>query len=157
VCTVLVEEEVMAKWPFGAIVLSLALATSCPAVTSALKPSPQQLSYRPLPNPGKRVPLDAGHYFTYAFNKAPKVGTCIVRVEIFTSDGRRDTSFQVKGDADMPSMRGAHASGDRDFALSNKGVFLLPVNLVMPGDWELRLTFVKNGRPVLGGLHLFDL
>jgi len=54
-------------------------------------------------------------------------------------------------------MRGAHSSGPKAFALSNKGVYLLPVQLVMPGDWEIRFSFLKNGQTVLRGAYLFDL
>jgi hypothetical protein len=81
----------------------------------------------------------------------------IMRVEIFSRDGKRDTSFVVKGDADMPSMRGAHSTGDKDFALSAKGVYLLPVRIVMPGDWEVRFTFLKNGKTLFRGAYLFDI
>ena len=113
--------------------------------------------YQSLPGPGEKIELDADHYFTYGFASKPKIGTAIMRVEIFTRDGKRDTSFVVKGDADMPSMRGAHSTGDHAFTLSAKGVYLLPVQLVMPGDWEVKLTFIKKGKAVLRGSYLFDL
>jgi hypothetical protein len=110
-----------------------------------------------LPKPGAKIPLGATHYFTFGFTKPPKLGTAIMRVEIFTRDGVRDTSFVVKGDADMPSMRGAHASGDKEFSLSAKGMYLIPVRLVMPGDWEVSFTFIKDGKKVFRGVYLFDL
>jgi hypothetical protein len=113
--------------------------------------------YQLLSKPGEKIPLGPIHYFTYGFVKSPKIGVAIMRVEIFTRDGVRDTSFSVKGDADMPSMRGAHASGDKDFSLSAKGQYLLPVRLVMPGDWEVSFTFLKDGKKMLRGVYLFDL
>ena len=57
----------------------------------------------------------------------------------------------------MPSMRGAHSTGDKEFSLSTKGVYLLPVRLVMPGDWEIRFTFEKNGKALFRGVYLFDI
>ena len=57
----------------------------------------------------------------------------------------------------MPSMRGMHSSGDQNFALSAKGVYLLPVQLVMPGDWEVALTILKEGKALFRGSYLFDL
>jgi hypothetical protein len=78
-------------------------------------------------------------------------------VEIFSRDGVRDTSFVVKGNADMPSMRGAHSTGDKDFVLSAKSVYLLPISLVMPGDWEVLFTFIRDGKTVLRGAYPFDL
>ena len=116
-----------------------------------------QVVYQPIPKPGEKVTIDADYYFIYGFDKAPKIGVAIMRVEVFTRDGKRDTSFIVKGDADMPSMRGAHGTGDKEFSLSAKGVYLLPVRLVMPGDWEIRFTFVKAGKAVFRGAYLFDI
>jgi hypothetical protein len=123
----------------------------------AAEPPAGKVDYPTLPKPGEKVPLGADHYFTYGFAAQPKLGTAILRVEIFTRDGARDTSFVVKGDADMPSMRGAHATGDKEFSVSKKNVYLLPIQLVMPGDWEVRLTFLKSGAAVLRGAYLFDL
>jgi len=120
-------------------------------------PSGVKSGYGVLPKPGEKVPLGPDHYFTYGFAKPPKLGTAIMRVDIFTRQGVRDTSFTVKGDADMPSMRGAHTMGNQAFALSNKGVYLLPVRLVMPGDWEVTFSFLKAGKPVLSGAYLFEL
>jgi hypothetical protein len=138
--------------------LSLILGeVSLPIAAHAAPSSSVKSTYQQLPGPGEKIPIDAAHYFTYGFTKQPKLGTAIMRVEIFTRDGVRDTSFVVKGDADMPSMRGAHSSGDKDFSLSAKGVYLLPIRLVMPGDWEIRFTFVKKGKAVFHGAYLFDL
>jgi hypothetical protein len=110
-----------------------------------------------LPKPGDKIRLDNGSYFIYGFEKQPKLGTAIMRVEIFSKDGHPDTTYVVKGDADMPSMRGAHSTGDKDFSLSKKGEYLLPVRLVMPGDWEFRFTFIKKGITFFRGVYLFDL
>jgi hypothetical protein len=137
--------------------LSLILCEVSLPIARAATPSSAKRDYQLLPRPGEKVPLGATHYFTYGFTKPPKLGTAIMRVEIFTRDGARDTSFIVKGDADMPSMRGAHASGDKDFSLSAKGIYLLPVRLVMPGDWEVSFTFIKDGKKLLRGVYLFDL
>jgi hypothetical protein len=139
------------------VVLALSLCEVSLPPRAAASPVQARRGYQVLPKSGEKIPLGPQHYFTYAFAKAPKLGTAIMRVEIFTRDGVRDTSFVVKGDADMPSMRGAHTSGDQNFSLSAKGVYLLPVRLVMPGDWEVSFTFLKEGKPVLRGSYLFDL
>ncbi|MBJ6727411.1 hypothetical protein [Geomesophilobacter sediminis] len=142
---------------FYAIAVAMLLAVATPVLLFAGSPADGANAYRTLPKPGERVTLDAGHYFTYGFDKRPKMGTCIMRVEIFTRDGKRDTSYTVIGDVDMPSMRGAHSTGGQKFSLSNKGVYLLPVNIAMPGDWEVRFTFTKSGKTVLKGIYLFDM
>ncbi len=140
-----------------AIMIVFIFGAYTPHSVHAATNSTTKVEYQKLPKPGTKIPLDADYSFTYGFDKQPKIGTAIMRVEIFGRDGKRDTSYVVRGDADMPSMRGAHSSGDKDFSLSSKGVYLLPVRLVMPGDWEIRFTFVKKGLTVFHGAYLFDL
>jgi len=113
--------------------------------------------YTRMPGPGKKVMIGNDYYFTYGFDKKPKMGTVIVKVEIFDINGRKDTTLEIKGDAGMPSMKGAHDTGDRPFRISSKGVYLLPVDIVMPGDWEIRLTFLKDGKVIFRGSYAFDV
>jgi hypothetical protein len=103
------------------------------------------------------VPIGNGGYLIYGFDKKPKMGTVIMKVEAYTTDGKRDTSLEVLADSGMPSMRGAHETGDQPFKLSRKGEYLLPVNIVMPGDWEIRLTIKKGGKVIFRGSHKFDV
>lgn len=110
-----------------------------------------------MPAPGKKVPIGADHYIIYGFDKKPKLGTLIIKVEIFNKDGKKDTSMEVKADSGMPSMKGAHETGDRSFKLSKKGDYLLPIDIVMPGDWEIRLTLLKEGKVTFRGSHQFDV
>jgi hypothetical protein len=140
-----------------AVLLAISQGITTPLSVDAASSPSAKVVYQPLPKPGDKVPIDAGHYFTYEFDKPPKIGTAIMRVEVFTREGKRDTSFVVKGDADMPSMRGAHSTGEKDFSLSAKGVYLLPFRLVMPGDWEIRFTFRKQGKAIFRGAYLFDI
>ena len=85
------------------------------------------------------------------------MGTVIMRVEVYTGNGKKETSLEIKGDTGMPSMRGAHETGDRPFKLSKNGVYLLPIDIVMPGDWEIRLTFLKDGKVIFRGSHQFNV
>jgi hypothetical protein len=113
--------------------------------------------YAPMAAPGKKVPIGNGYYLIYGFDKPPKLGTSIMKVEIFTAEDKKDTSFEVKADADMPSMRGAHASGDRPFRLSNKGDYLIPISIVMPGDWEVKISVLKDGKVIFRGRYNFNV
>jgi hypothetical protein len=113
--------------------------------------------YPPMPEPGKKVPIGDGYYLIYGFDKPLKMGRVIMSVEVFTSEGNKDTSVEVKADADMPSMRGAHGTGDRPFQLSKKGEYLLPISIVMPGYWEIKLTVVKTGKVIFRGRYNFNV
>jgi hypothetical protein len=117
----------------------------------------QAPAFAPMPAPGKKVPIGNGAYLIYGFDQKPKMGTVIMKVEVSTPDGKRDTSLEVLGDSGMPSMRGAHETGDQPFKLSKKGDYLLPVNIVMPGDWEIRLTVRKDGKVIFRGRYDFDV
>jgi hypothetical protein len=80
-----------------------------------------------------------------------------MKLEIYTRDGKKDTSFEVLADSGMPSMKGAHETGEQPLQVSKKGVYLLPVNIVMPGDWEIRITIKKDGKVIFRGSHQFDV
>jgi hypothetical protein len=54
-------------------------------------------------------------------------------------------------------MPGHHDSGNVDFKLSRKSDYLLPVDVVMPGDWEVQLTFMKDGKAIFYGRVDFDV
>jgi hypothetical protein len=117
----------------------------------------QKPVFAPMPDPGKKVPIGNGYYLIYSFDKKPKMGMAIMKVEVFTGEGKKDTTFELKADAGMPSMGGAHETGDKAFSLSNKGDYLLPINIVMPGDWEIRLTVSKEGKVIFRGRYNFNV
>jgi hypothetical protein len=119
--------------------------------------SSQKPVFLPMPDPGKKVTFGNGYYLIYGFDKRPTLGTVIMKVEIFDNAGKKDTSLQVKANAGMPSMRGAHDTGEQTFALSKKGVYLLPISIVMPGDWEIKLTVIKNGNSIFLGRYNFGI
>ena len=108
---------------------------------------------------------DAGHttsigkdlVVTYDFDKKPSMGMVIVKLRIFNKKGDRVTSLKVTGDSGMPSMRGAHDSGETLFKLNRKGDYLLPVNVVMPGDWEIKVKFIRDKKVLYRGVIRFDV
>lgn len=113
--------------------------------------------YPAMPKPGEKVAIGGGRYMVYGFVEEPKMGTSIMKVRIFTSDGKKDTSLKVVADSGMPSMRGAHETGERTFQTSKKGDYLLPIDIVMPGGWEVRLTVLKEGKVIFRGRYDFDV
>lgn len=117
----------------------------------------EEIVYKPLPGPGKKCWINEELYFSYRFSERPKMGTVILIIQVFNKNGDKLAPFLIKGRSDMPSMRGAHDSGDQEFKLNKKNDYLLPVNIVMPGGWEVRLTFLKDGKPVFYGSLTFDV
>ena len=110
-----------------------------------------------MPDPGQKVPIGNDYYLVYGFDKKPKMGTAIIKIQVYNSRGEKDTSLELLGDSGMPSMRGAHETGDQPFKLSRKGEYLMPVDIVMPGDWEIRLTIKKDGKVIFRGSYKFDV
>lgn len=113
--------------------------------------------YNDLPSAGKKCWIGDAYYFKWKFDKKPKLGTAILIVQLFDKKGARITSLDVVGSSDMPSMRGAHDSGDVPFQLNKKGDYLLPVNVVMPGEWEVKLVFLKDKEPAFRGRIAFKV
>ncbi|RJR16875.1 MAG: hypothetical protein C4582_13880 [Desulfobacteraceae bacterium] len=97
------------------------------------------------------------YYFVCQFDKKPQMGTLIMKIQIFTKNGSQDSSFEITGNADMPSMRGAHGTGDKYFKVNKKGDYLLPISVVMPGEWEVELKFLKDKKSVYTGSVRFHV
>jgi hypothetical protein len=114
-------------------------------------------TYEPLPAAGDKCPIGNDYYFKYSFDKKPQLGTVILKIELFNKDGQQETGLKIIGDSGMPSMKGHHDSGDVAFQLNKKGDYLLPVNVVMPGDWEVRLKFIKGDQVIYRGSIRFDI
>lgn len=106
---------------------------------------------------GQKHWIGGEHYFVYDFDKRPQIGTVIIKIQVFTKDGKQDSSLEITGSSDMPSMRGAHATGDKPFKLNKKGDYLLPVLVVMPGDWEVVLNFLKDKKAIYTGSVRFHV
>jgi hypothetical protein len=117
----------------------------------------EKVEYPAMAGPGKKVSMGNDFYIIYGFDKKPKLGNVIMKVEIFDRKGTKNTSFEVKAEAGMPSMKGAHETGEQAFALSKKGDYLLPINIVMPGEWEVRISISKEGKTIFRGSHRFDV
>ncbi len=148
-------------WP-AAIICAFVLGTALisganGALLPAHSPQTQTPEYTELPPPGKKCPFASDFYFTYEFSEKPKMGIVILKVQVFDGAGQKNTSFIITGQYDMPAMSGAHDSGDQEFKLNKKNDYLLPVTVVMHGEWEVKLTFVKDGTPVFRGFFRFHV
>lgn len=110
-----------------------------------------------LPGAGEKCWIGKEYYFIYSFDKKPKMGTVILKIQVFNQAGKRDTSMEITGNSGMPSMRGAHDSGDVSFQLNKRGDYLLPINIVMPGEWEVTLHFLKDKKPIYSGSFRFHV
>jgi hypothetical protein len=99
---------------------------------------------------GKKVPVEGGNYLVYNFSKKPAIGTTILVVKVYNNRGEQIAPYEIIGDYGMPSMK-SHDSGDIAFQTNNKQDYLLPVNVVMRGNWEVRLKILKADKEVLSG------
>jgi hypothetical protein len=152
------DHMIRGKKTFIIPLLLLALAFPSQLICAGSKAGAGQAPvFTAMPGTGKKVPIGNGAYLIYGFDKKPKMGTIIMKVEAYTADGKKDTTLEILGDSGMPSMKGAHETGDQPFKLSRKGEYLLPVNIVMPGDWEVRITIKKDGKALFRGSHRFDV
>lgn len=113
--------------------------------------------FQDLPKSGKKCWIGEVNYFTWEFDRTPKMGTAILIIKLYDKDGAQVSDLSISGQSDMPSMRGAHDSGEVAFKTNKAGNYLLPVNVVMPGDWEVRLTFSRNGIVIFRGRIAFDV
>lgn len=127
------------------------------AAQGAAAQSQAAADYPQLPGFGKKCWIGEDYYFIYQFDKRPQMGTAILKIQLFEKSGKRVTDLDILGNSGMPSMRGAHDSGDQPFKLNKKGDYLLPVNIVMAGEWEVKLTFLKENKAIYRGSFRFTV
>ena len=125
---------------------------------SAFGQTPDQgPAWKDLKGPGKKNWINASTYFILKPSEKPKMGTTIFRVQVFDKSGKKNQTYTIKGESGMPSMAGAHDSGPKTFSLNKSGNYLLPVDVVMPGEWELKLSFLQDGKTIFRGRFKFDV
>lgn len=124
-----------------------------PAITAQAR----EPEFVDLAGPGRKNKIDETAHFTWEFVRKPQMGPAILKIQLFDRDGNRRTDLTIVGRSDMPAMRSAHDSGEVAFKLNKKGDYLLPVNVVMPGDWEVLLTFRSGDTVVFRGRIAFDV
>lgn len=119
-------------------------------------PGSAQTGAAVLAGEGEKVMLPDGGWFTWRFAEKAKLGTPIAKVQVFDKGGAQAAVCEVIGEYGMPSMR-YHDSGPVKFQLNKKGDYLLPVNLVMPGEWELKIKVLKGKEKLYEGAVLFTI
>lgn len=101
----------------------------------------------------KKHSINNDYYLVYSWQKKPKIGMAVLIVDVYRSkDNKRSDDFSVTANAYMPSMRGAHDTGDRALKLNKNKRYLTDVNFMMLGDWEIELKIAKNSRELFSGL-----
>ncbi len=131
-------------------------ATACPSAATADTSKPAEPAFQKLPGAGKKIWVSEDIYVTYKFDKTPKIGVVVLKVQAFNKRGVKNKELEITGISDMPSMRGSHHT-ESQFKLNRLGDYLLPINLVMRGEWEVRLIFKKDGKETYRGFFTFKV
>ncbi len=106
---------------------------------------------------GERFEVREGIYGICEFNQKPQIGMVVLKIRLFDKNDKQISPLAISGESGMPSMPGHHDSGDVAFKLNKAQNYLLPVNVVMPGDWEVKLTFRDGEQIVLLAAVRFDV
>jgi hypothetical protein len=134
----------------------IALILALGVLLNAWAQMPPASDVSPLPGEGKKIWIGKDYYFTYQFDKKPQLGTVILKIELYDKNDDRNTGLKITGDAGMPAMP-YHDTGEIAFQMNKKGDYLLPVNVVMPGDWQVKLNFLKDAQSIFKGNIRFDV
>jgi hypothetical protein len=105
---------------------------------------------------GRKNSLPSGGYFTWRFDKKPQMGVVIVVLQAFSRTGAKDTAYEITGQYGMTGMR-MHDSGPVPFQRNKKGDYLLPVQISMPGAWQIQIEIRRAGKPVTVGTIEFEV
>ena len=105
---------------------------------------------------GPAVAAANDYILKYEWPEKPKVGTYTLKVSLTDGSGAPVEGAEVVVSYDMPSMRGAHATTET-MKKNARGDYLLPIRFVMPGDWEIVVSAVKDGVEIATELILLDI
>ena len=144
-------KSIVAKMLFPVISFCLLL------VAAGTRMGATAVEFTPLTKAGQKTAISADLFIVYKFSERPKLGTIVLKIQVFDKAGNKVTPVTIQGRSGMPSMPGHHDSGQVDFKLNRKNDYLLPVDVVMPGDWEVQLTFMKDGKAIFFGRVNFDV
>lgn len=107
--------------------------------------------------PGERFTVGDGISGEWEFSQKPQIGMVILKIQLFDKDDKKISSLSISGDSGMPSMPGHHDTGEVALKLNKKLNYLLPVNVVMPGDWAIKLIFRRGEEILLRAAIRFDV
>ena len=92
----------------------------------------------------------------YEWPEKPRIGNYTLKVNLVDRTGAPVEGVEIMVSYDMPSMRGAHATTET-MKKNARGDYLLPIQFVMPGDWEIVLSALIDGDEVAAELILLDI
>lgn len=118
---------------------------NCPSATAEAK-NTSQTSNATILHPKKSLGLYDNHTVSFQWDKSPNIGNRVLFVNIRDKKNRLSDDFTVTANAYMPSMRGAHDTGDKPLKLNKKNQYAIPVHFMMLGGWEIELKFSKDGK-----------
>jgi hypothetical protein len=99
----------------------------------------KQLNIVKLTKAKQLIPLSENYFISYEWNKRPKIGNYILAVQVYDSNKKPINNVEITADAYMPSMKGAHDTGDVAMKMNKKEKYVIPVHFMMLGDWEILL------------------
>jgi hypothetical protein len=85
------------------------------------------------------------------------MGRSVIKISVFDKDGNKTDRFEILGAYDMPQMRGHHSSGPVKFRKNKSGDYLMPLNSVMRGKWEILIAFGENSKNIFTGAIYIDI
>jgi hypothetical protein len=101
---------------------------------------------------GQKIVINDSYSFKYNFAEKPKMGQSVLKIQVLDADEKINNNLKISATYDMPSMRGGHATTVDSIQKNKKGVYLLPVNFVMQGGWEIVLTFKDADKNIFVGV-----
>lgn len=105
---------------------------------------------------GSKILINKTYSFVFTFSDKPKMGYVVAKVEITDNAGNKVDNLELVGSYGMPAMKGAHDSDNQKFQLNKNKIYLLPINVAMPGSWELSFIINDKGKEIFRGKILFE-
>ena len=119
---------------------------SCTAGKSATVTEKAEATPIVLSNPNKAQWISKDYYILYDWNKKPKIGTSILSIKVFDKSKKPVTDLAITADVNNTSQKDTKATGDIALKPNKKDEFIIPVNFLSQGNWEILLKFAKGDK-----------
>ncbi|MDR3112191.1 MAG: hypothetical protein LBU55_03355 [Elusimicrobiota bacterium] len=103
------------------------------------------------------IKINNNYSFKYEFVKNPKIGTVVLKITAFNKKGIQTGNLDFIANYDMPAMRGSHTFFNKKFKKNKNNIYLLPVNFVMRGVWEVNIVVKESNRSIFSGVFMVKI
>ncbi len=106
---------------------------------------------------GKKNRIGDKVFFTFKPGEKPKVGSFNIRVQVIDKSPKKDKAWTLKGAVSLAGQAVPADAAFKPFDPKKARLYVLPLTIGKPGQWEFRMIILRDGKVVYRGLAKFAI